>query len=70
MIFFIYIERSKAWDVAAKKTIAKATPFGINVEALRPNSPTIQSKIDTFLKFAFQMDSIILNLFTGNIKSI
>lgn len=73
-LFSLFTERNKAWDTIAKKTVSKTpAPFGLDISAMRPKSPTKssssankqQSKIDTFLKFSFQMDSIILNLFTG-----
>lgn len=53
---------SSAWDAISKKT-AETKPFGLDVASLKPGSPT--QAVNTFLKFAFQMDSIILNLFTG-----
>ncbi|XP_037042887.1 vacuolar protein sorting-associated protein 13-like, partial [Bradysia coprophila] len=52
---------SSAWDSLAKKT-ADTKPFGLDIASLKPGSPT--QAVNIFLKFAFQMDSIILNLFT------
>lgn len=60
-LFNLPIEPS-TWDALSKKT-TEAKPFGLDVASLKPGSPS--QAISTFLKFAFQMDSIVLNLFTG-----
>lgn len=61
----IFLE--KLWATAKKKTL-DPKPFGVDIHALNTpaQSPEMpKKKIDTFLKFSFQMDSIIINLFTA-----
>lgn len=61
------VDRSSKRQTRSTKVTPKARPTEI-VHAYGSTSPT-QKKIDTFLQFTFQMDSIVLNLFTG-IKSM
>jgi hypothetical protein len=44
-------------------------PFGLDLTSLQ-KSPTEEKKVvEIAMKFAFQIDSIILNLFTGKLLS-
>lgn len=58
-----------AWSKAIKNT-NEPKPFGLDMNAVKAVSPTSPTKIDTFLKFSFQMDSLICNLFTGKLRWI
>lgn len=64
------LERGKGWDAVAKHTVEKTSPFGLDITPLQAKAPTLQQTVDTFLKFAFQMDSIILNLFSGKWRNV
>lgn len=56
----------------AKKAAAK--PFGVDMAQLKASEnkpsdkPLEPAKVDTFLKFSFQVDSINIKLFTGTMK--
>ncbi|XP_052870380.1 intermembrane lipid transfer protein Vps13 [Anopheles cruzii] len=53
------------WTSVSKKATVK--PFGVDVDQLKTmdSSAAKQTKIDTFLKFNFQIDSINIKLFTA-----
>ncbi|XP_055538544.1 intermembrane lipid transfer protein Vps13 isoform X2 [Wyeomyia smithii] len=56
------------WSTVAKKATAK--PFGVDVAVLKAKQETIpkdpvKQKVDVFLKFSFQVDSINIKLFTA-----
>ncbi|XP_058466266.1 intermembrane lipid transfer protein Vps13 isoform X2 [Malaya genurostris] len=64
------IDGKTNWSTVAKKATAK--PFGVDVVALKTQQETstkekqsTKQKIDTFLKFSFQIDSINIKLFTA-----
>lgn len=62
---FHFCTEPSTWDAITKKT-SEPKPFGLDIASLKPGSPT--QAVNTFLKFAFQMDSIVLNLITGSNK--
>lgn len=51
--------------MTSNKMLESKKPFGLDITPLQ--SPPIEEKkiIEIAMKFAFQIDSIILNLFTG-----
>uniref|UniRef100_A0A182VBQ3 Vacuolar protein sorting-associated protein 13 n=1 Tax=Anopheles merus TaxID=30066 RepID=A0A182VBQ3_ANOME len=57
------------WTAVAKKAAAK--PFGVDMAQLKASEnkpsdrPVEPAKVDTFLKFSFQVDSINIKLFTA-----
>lgn len=58
------------WSAVAKRATAK--PFGVDVaqlkakqEAAAREKEAAKQKVDTFLKFSFQIDSINIKMFTG-----
>lgn len=58
------------WSAVAKRATAK--PFGVDVaqlkakqEAAAREKEAAKQKVDTFLKFSFQIDSINIKLYTG-----
>lgn len=52
----------QGWMKTQDHVLQSKKPFGLNIGPLK-KSPDEQPEI--FLKFTFQIDSIILNLFTG-----
>lgn len=52
----------QSWLKTQDHVLQSKKPFGVNIATLK-KSPDEQPEM--FLKFAFQIDSIILNLFTG-----
>jgi hypothetical protein len=42
-------------------------PFGIDITPLQPSPADEKKIVEIAMKFAFQIDSITLNLFTGKI---
>jgi len=54
-----------AWTTLSKKTIGPK-PFSIDLVELGRLKEPIKKKIDIVLKFTFQIDSIITNLYDGN----
>lgn len=55
----------KQWKMTSNKMLESKKPFGLDLTPLQ--SPPIEEKkiIEIAMKFAFQIDSIILNLFSG-----
>lgn len=53
------------WQKTSGQMLPSKQPFGLNITALK-SSPEQQKTItEVFLKFAFQIDSIIINLYTA-----
>lgn len=61
----VSVGRHIGWDSIARSTVDKISPFGLDISPLQNKFGSKAKKVDQFLKFSFQMDSIILNLFTG-----
>lgn len=59
----------KQWKRTQQQVLDSKKPFGLDLTPLQ--SPPIEEKkiIEIAMKFAFQIDSIILNLFTGMCRS-
>lgn len=52
------------WQKTQGKMLSSKKPFGVDITALK--TPVEEKKIvEIAMKFAFQIDSIILNLYTG-----
>jgi hypothetical protein len=58
----------KQWKRTQQQVLESKKPFGLDLTPLQ--SPPIEEKkiIEIAMKFAFQIDSIILNLFTGMLE--
>jgi hypothetical protein len=57
------------WQRTQGKMLASKKPFGVDLTSLK--SPVEEKKIiEIAMKFAFQIDSIILNLYTGSLSSL
>ena len=52
----------QGWMKTQDHVLPSKKPFGLNISTLK-KSP--DEKPEVFLKFAFQIDSLIMNLFTG-----
>lgn len=69
MVWLLYTDRNAHWNTVARNAVEKVSPFGLDITPLIPKRPIGAQTVDTFLKFAFQMDSIVLNLRTGAYKT-
>jgi hypothetical protein len=58
----------KQWKRTQQQVLESKKPFGLDLTPLQ--SPPIEEKkiIEIAMKFEFQIDSIILNLFTGKLS--
>lgn len=67
--YLILLQAAKQqWQKTSKQMLESKKPFGLDLTPLQP-SPTEEKKIvEIAMKFAFQIDSITLNLFTGKIN--
>jgi len=53
------------WQKTQHQLLESKKPFGLNIAPLK-QTPTEEKKIiEVAMKFAFQIDSIILNLYSG-----
>lgn len=60
--------KSSKWASVVKRPTSKLKPFGVDISSAPSDAaPSSKEKKDVakFLQYSFQMDSIILNLFTG-----
>lgn len=59
----------KQWKKTSNQVLESKKPFGLDVTPLQPSPPPTELKtiVEIAMKFAFQIDSIILNLFTGEL---
>jgi hypothetical protein len=64
---FFLLAAKQQWQKTSKQLLESKKPFGLDITPLQP-SPSDEKKIvEIAMKFAFQIDSITLNLFTGKI---
>lgn len=55
------------WQKTSKQMLESKKPFGLDITPLQPSPVDEKKVVEIAMKFAFQIDSIILNLFTGKI---
>lgn len=70
-MFSFDLEQRASKRINRTKVSTKPKTSGLEAVSLgkdEKKSPT-NTKIDTFLQFSFQMDSIVLNLFTGEVDT-
>lgn len=69
LLFLLHVHEYTAkrqWQKTSTQMLESKKPFGIDITPLQKSPDDDEKKIiEIAMKFAFQIDSIILNLFTG-----
>lgn len=58
------------WKKTSNKVLESKKPFGLDITPLQKTPSEEATIVEVSMKFAFQIDSITLNLFTGKLNLV